>query len=232
MACTHRFLSAFARHFDPAPDEDPNHPVARPSLVYDAATETYTVRGGGAGFSGVFDQFHFTHKTLWRDGSITVRVDSLEDRHRLTKAGVMVRSSLDGAARHACAWVTPSGTANFQYRTADDGLVETAADGGIGGTLPRWLRVTREGNMVHGEYSNDGTTWRPIKGTRSDESGSATIEMGDIAYVGLVVVSRADPFVPVTAEISHVTVTGTATPSGPFSQLADIGFQPRTSRDR
>jgi tetratricopeptide (TPR) repeat protein len=232
--CTARFLVAFSRHFDrsvgngPA-DADPNSPVPQSYLSYDDTADTYTLCGVGADFSGVFDQCHFACKTLQGDGSITARVDSVENRHRLTKAGVMIRSSLDGAARHACAWVTPNGTVNFQYRAADNGLVKTAADSGIGGTLPQWIRVTRVGDMFYGECSDDGATWRPIKAARSGRSASATIRMSDNAYVGLVVVARADPFIPVTTRMSRVKVMGNTNPSGPFTQLQGIGFRPTSS---
>ncbi len=80
-----------------------------------------TMSAAGADIWDVSDEFRYAFKRLNGDGSITAKVDSLVRQDGWTKAGVMIRESLDVGASHASVDITPDNGVTFQYRafTAD-----------------------------------------------------------------------------------------------------------------
>jgi len=82
---------------------------------------------------------------------------------------------------------------------------------------PRWVRLTRTGNVFKAEHSADGKTWTSV-GTDAAAS-SATVIMGSSTYIGLCVTSH-DRNVSTTAEFSNITTSGGV--SGQW-QVADVG---------
>src|SRR5690606_4876686 len=64
-------------------------------------------------------------------------------------------------------------------------------------TMPRWLRITREGNTVRGYLSANGTTW-----TLRD---SVTLALPDTVYIGLAVTSHNNAALA-TAVFDNVSV--------------------------
>ena len=73
----------------------------RGSSAYDAPSAAFTVSGGGADIWGVADAFHYAYTTLSGDGRLVARVNTLENIAPWTKAGVMIRESLDPGSPHA-----------------------------------------------------------------------------------------------------------------------------------
>ena len=71
-----------ARYDDEASEILKAYRVTTPgSSHYDRATDTYTITGIGADIWDSVDEFHFAHKALIGDGSITARIDVLEHVH-------------------------------------------------------------------------------------------------------------------------------------------------------
>ena len=176
-----------------------------------------TMSATGADIYNLTDEFRYAYKPLNGDGSITVRVDSVDNLNTWTKAGVMIRESLVPAVKSVHMIVAPSGRVEFQYRElAATNTVQPAMDVNTV-TLPCWVRLTRTGDDFLGEYSTDGTMWQTIDVAAG--TSSATIEMPTSVYIGLAVTSHVAGE-SVVAEFSNVSTS--AGISGPW-QVADIG---------
>jgi M6 family metalloprotease-like protein len=122
--------------------------------------DTYTLRASGADIWGTSDAFQFVHQPLAGDGSITARVAGLEGLDAWTKAGVMIRTSLDPSSSHAFAFVSLNEGLAFQRRLTEGGI--TTHTGGGAMTAPQWVRLTRTGDTIVAFSSADGTTWVEI----------------------------------------------------------------------
>jgi regulation of enolase protein 1 (concanavalin A-like superfamily) len=143
---------------------------------------TFTIEGNGADIWGNADAFRF-HYARWRgDGSITVRVRSVENTHAWAKAGVMFRETTEPASKHVMAIVSPGKGIAMQYRANSFDVSANAAL--AAGTAPRWLRLTRVGNTFTSASSVDGTTWTTL--------GSTTVSMIADILVGLAVTSHSN----------------------------------------
>src|SRR5262249_4631925 len=62
---------------------------------------TFTVKGSGADIWGSADTFRYAYFALPGDGSIVARVATVQNVNVWTKAGVMIRDSLDPGAANA-----------------------------------------------------------------------------------------------------------------------------------
>ncbi len=88
------------------------------------------------------------------------------------------------------------------------------------------MRITRTGNTLTAERSEDGTTWTSI--TADAAASSVTVSMADDVYIGLALVSNNAGASPTAAEFSNVSTTGSV--SGQW-QTADIGGGQLESND-
>src|SRR5437764_110155 len=75
---------------------------------------SFTVTGAGADIWGTADAFHYVYTTLTGDGSIVAQVTSEQYVANWTKAGVMMRETLDPGSRHALMLVSPGKGLAFQ----------------------------------------------------------------------------------------------------------------------
>ena len=178
-----------------------------------------TMGAAGADIWDMSDEFTFACKPLNGNGSITVRVDSLENTNVWAKAGVMIRDSLNADAKNAMAYVTPTGRVGWQYRQLTaGGSSSTRSDEGVI-TLPYWLRLTREGDTITAEHSADGTTWEPMVETANpDEPSSLAIPMHSNIFIGLALTSHSSG-VTTTAEFAQVSTGGGATGEWEFVEI-------------
>jgi ABC-2 family transporter protein len=117
------------------------------------------------------DQLHFVHQPLSGDGSIVARVVSQEDSHEWAKAGVMVKDRLEVGATYAALLVTPEHGVRLQWGFEHD------VAGSEDGAAPRWLRLTRSGDVVTGYESSDATGWEEVGQVDLDEL-PPTVEVG------------------------------------------------------
>jgi hypothetical protein len=179
-----------------------------------SATEsggTFTVKGGGADIWTTVDGFHYAYRSLAGDGVITARVATIHGTQAWTKVGVMIRGTTDPSSAHALMLVSSGKGVAFQRRAAGGGL-STSTSGGSG-VAPRWVRLTRVGNLLTASTSPDGSSWTIV--------GSDTVSLPANALVGLVSHSH-DPAMLATATFTDVTVaSGGVLPAGWQSQ--DIG---------
>src|SRR5581483_3707285 len=72
------------------------------------ANATFTLKGSGADMWGSADAFRFAYYQLPGDGSVVARVASVQNVNAWTKAGVMIRQSLEAGSIHASLVVTPA----------------------------------------------------------------------------------------------------------------------------
>ena len=111
------------------------------------------------------------HQPLTGDGSIVARVVSQEDSHEWAKAGIIVKERLEVGAPYAALLVTPDHGVRLQWGFEHD------VAGSEDGTAPRWLRLTRSGDVVTGYESSDATSWEEVGEVDLDELPS-TVEVG------------------------------------------------------
>jgi len=174
-----------------------------------SGTDIWDVTGVGEGFH---DEFHFAYKTLSGPGSIVARVESIDNTNSWAKAGVMIRSTLDGGSVHAMMVVSATSGVSFQRRPETGGA--SAADTTAGITAPYWVKIERTlaGNII--AYSSDnGSTWQIL-------GAAEPIQMGTNVYIGLAVTSH-DAAQTCLAVFSNVTTTGNV--SGQWAHQ-DIGI--------
>ena len=194
------------------------------SVRYDEASDTYTIRGSGMNIADVFDEFHFAHKTLQGDGSITARIDSIEDTNPRAISGVMIRRTLDPTSEHASIYIIPGSRVVFQYRSTPRGAASIRYNGRESAELPHWVRLTRRADTFTAEHSSDGVNWQEVRSLDPNESTPVRIAMDETVRVGLIVTSR-NVGRTATACIADVRLTGNVSPAGPFTLSDDIGLQ-------
>ncbi len=165
---------------------------------------TWTVRGSGANIWGSSDELQFAYQQVTGDFDISVRASSLQNVNAWSKAGLMVRESMDANARNAFVMMTPSGDRYFQSRTTAGGSTSRKAAGS--GAAPVWFRLVRQGTKFTGYVSSNGTSWTT--------AGSATISMASTAYIGLADTSRDDSAIATAVFTNYQTASGPPATSG------------------
>jgi regulation of enolase protein 1 (concanavalin A-like superfamily) len=173
----------------PAPPSQPSVPepwattdVGAPALSGTAAENsgTFLLLGAGADIWDRSDQFRFVHQQFAGDVEVVARVTALTYGDQWSKAGVMIRDSLEAGASHAFTAATAGSSWTFQRRPHAAG--DSYATAGPQGAAPGWVRLVREGSLITSYVSADGSTWIPV--------GSDTVTMGAVVHVGLAVTSH------------------------------------------
>jgi regulation of enolase protein 1 (concanavalin A-like superfamily) len=192
--------------------------IGSPALAGSATQSSgvFTINAAGADIWDSSDEFHFVYQAVSGDVDIRARVDSVTSAHAWSKAGVMIRESLNADAAHAMMIASAGKGLAFQRRrSAGAWSVNTA---GPYAAPPRWVRLVRAGSTLTAYTSTDGASWTAV--------GSDTIALGATAYVGVAVTSHNET-ARTTARVSNVTVAAaaggdaTALPGG--QSAADIG---------
>jgi regulation of enolase protein 1 (concanavalin A-like superfamily) len=166
---------------------------------------TWTVSGSGANIWDAADGLQFTYRSAAGDFDFSARLTALDAPNAWSKAGLMVRESLNANARNAFMMYSPGTGPAFQYRTATDGATTRVA--GQGGTLPVWLRLVRQGTQFTAYTSPNGSWWETI--------GSVTLSVGSTTYIGFGVGSRD---VTAIARATFTNVSVQAPTSSPAPQ--------------
>jgi ABC-type transport system involved in multi-copper enzyme maturation permease subunit len=130
----------------------------------------------GPGGEPVTDSFYFVRQPLTGDGTITVRVTSLTGLipagnlytpspsmrpglEQWAKAGIMIKQNTKQGSPYAAMMVAAGHGVRMQWNyTADT----PGLSGAVGPADPRWLRLTRAGDVITGYDSADGTHWTEV----------------------------------------------------------------------
>jgi len=131
---------------------------------------------GGVDIWEKADQFHFVFEDISGDFDLAVRVESFTPAHLYSKAGLMIRESLNAESAHLMflvfadnqPWNNNLGAYEMQFRPAagDDceaiyPAVRPPAAPEFPAAYPdSWLRVARRGNQFLAFGSTDGKTWK------------------------------------------------------------------------
>ncbi len=147
------------------------------------ANGTFTVSGSGADIWNTADAFRFVYmKTNSVNFTMVARVVSVQNINVWSKAGIMIRDSLNPGAANALIAVTPGNGVTFQYRSSDGGNCNNTT---ASGSAPYWVELVRSGSTFTGYCSANGTSWTLV--------GSTTLTNMTTTYVGLAVTSHNNP---------------------------------------
>ena len=174
--------------------------VGSPHLVGETKPlpDGFEIVAGGEDIWGTRDEFHFAHTHLMGNFSLSVRLVSLTMADVYTKAGLMIRTSLEAGAEHALLLAfgdnqprnKNNGGIEFQYRLRPNGdcvgiyppqPLPSQPDFPV--KFPAvWLKLSRAGKTIAGEYSQDGERWQRF--------GVHRQSFPESVYVGLAVTSH------------------------------------------
>jgi len=160
---------------------------------------TFKVTGAGADIYDNDDQGHFAYKEFEGSLKIVAKVESVdnpEGSDGWSKAGIMVRESLDADSINTGLFATPENGVRFQFRATTQGSTDREFDPNA--VMPVWLRLERtSGGLVRAYYSADGNQW-----TRFSIQ-QIRMAPGIPYYAGLAVTSH-NPGVAVTGTFTNV----------------------------
>ncbi len=188
----------------------------------------------------VSDTYMFVHQTLVGDGTLTARVASLSGAHTppsrtsgnafgesskghlssqldpglapWAKAGIILEPDTNQGTAYAAVMVTGSHGVQMQYNYTHD---SPGLAGAVGPSSPRWLRLTRAGDIITGYDSADGARWTEI--------GTARLaRLPRTVQIGLFVTS---PVYFAAADSAGTPSVATAT----FGEVSAQGDLPRRS---
>ena len=155
----------------------------------------------GPGGEAVTDTYMFVHQPLAGDGTITARVASLSEVYTSTstshnalglssnsqmgsqlqpglapwaKAGIILEPDTNQGTDYAAMMVTGSHGVQMQYNYTHD---SPGLTGPVGLSSPRWLRLTRVGDIIIGYDSPDNVHWTEI-GTARLTGLPHTVQIG------------------------------------------------------
>jgi hypothetical protein len=168
--------------------------IGSPQLAGSATPvdQGWDIAAGGADIWEKTDQFYFVFQQVSGDFDIAVRVESFTPAHLYSKAGLMIRETLDAGSPHLMFLVFADneprnnnlGAYEMQFRPeagADCQAIYPKARPPAPPEFPAaypnsWLRVERCGNRISAFASTDGKTWKLYAAHELALNG--TVQMG------------------------------------------------------
>jgi len=172
-------------------------PVKNPgSVVYDAASQEYTITGSGTNMWLGADEFHLVWKRVKGDFLLSARAQFIGkgvEPHR--KIGWIIRSSLETNSPHVTSVVHGDGRTSLQFRRTP------------GATTEEKISVVNAADVLQLERKNNTYTMTVARfGDAPATEQIADLQLGDEVYVGLFVCSH-NPDVIEKAVFNNVTIT-------------------------
>lgn len=165
------------------------------------------IQASGLGFQALADHFNFVYQEVSGNIIFSAKLDSQTFINSNSRAGLMIRKSLDPGSTYAMMAFRPSVTgtgAYFDRRSVDNrsnSYSSRQADPSLSNN-PGWLQVRRTGTSFVGYYSNNGSNWVALD--------SVEICMPDKLFVGFALTS-ADNSQVNTASFSEFSLSSTPT---------------------
>lgn len=217
----------------------------------------------GPGGEAVDDSFYFVYRPLADDGTLTARITSLTGQvgsssgvtragsggvpepslrpglQPWSKAGIIVKADTSQGAAYAAMMATGAHGVRMQYDFTGD-IAGTA--GLVSPRSPGWLRLVRDGSVITGYDSADGTHWTEV-GTVTLPRFPGTVQVGLFAASPSLSVTLSSSLgggsgtVEATQAIGvfdHVSLTGVSAgawrgdaigANGQYPALPDGGFR-------
>jgi hypothetical protein len=187
--------------------------IGNPAGFVEEPAGTYTMTAAGVDIWGTADEFRYAWKQLSGDGEIAATVESVlwvPGSNDWSKAGVMIRETLEAGSKNAFAAITSGAGdgATFQWRNSAGGSSSSSRTL-TGISPPSSIKLVRQGNTFTGYVFQNGQ-WQ-------QEGQSATVPMANPVYIGLALTSHASG-TTTEAVFSNVTTTGVVT--GVFTEQA------------
>jgi hypothetical protein len=154
----------------------------------------------GPGGEAVTDTYTFVRQELAGDGTLLARVTSFSGQLEpglapWAKAGIILEPDTNQGTAYAAVMTTGSHGVRMQYDYTHD---SPGLAGAVGPSSPRWLRLTRAGDVIAGYDSADGARWTKI--------GSARLTgLPRTVQIGLFVTSAAEASVGGTSSVATAT---------------------------
>jgi DNA-binding beta-propeller fold protein YncE len=210
-------------------NKDIGNPLRAGSASFDAGTGVWTVRADGTGLEGTADSFYYMYLPLSGDGQIVVRITSLTAASVSTKAGLMIRETLDADSKYVFIGLTPYCQIDVQYRQGKAREPRAFRDE-TKRAFPVWLKLVREGDIFTAYSSADGRSW--ISQPRPEtiplpQLGTIAVPMSKSVYLGLAVTSHS-PGVPCAATVDNLVPEDSAQPD--LTLRTDSEYEPSGSK--
>ncbi|MDB6125051.1 MAG: hypothetical protein JWQ71_4044 [Pedosphaera sp.] len=161
------------------------------------ASNAFTLTASGNDIWDNADSFHYVYRQMNGNGQIIARITRLDQINSWTKAGVMIRETLDAGSRHAFMLVSDGNGTDFQRRTTTGGTSLNTV--GANMTAPYWVKLVRTNNTFSGYDSSNGVNWTL--------RASATITMTSAVYIGLAATAHENTAIT-TAVFDNVQLSG------------------------
>jgi regulation of enolase protein 1 (concanavalin A-like superfamily) len=171
------------------------------------------ITAGGADIWGASDQFHFAYRAVEGDFQVSVQLEAFSKADLYSKAGIMVRETLEAGSKHAFMVAFPDNNLRnhnncgieFQYRQETDGEClaiypenDTTVPPFYPVDFPQvWMKLTRTGDRFDASFSPDGNNWKPYC--------SYELKLSSALLVGLGVTSH-NPGEIVTAKFNKLVI--------------------------
>jgi hypothetical protein len=141
-------------------------PAIPGSTTYNSGT--YTITAAGIDIWDSSDQFRYAYQPITGDVDVVARIVSIANTDAWSKAGVMVRETLNADSRNTMVSITAGALNSFSRRIDQGGITQSTK---TSGAAPGWVRLVRTGSQFQAFRSVDGRTWTLIAPTRwSDET--------------------------------------------------------------
>lgn len=162
-------------------------------VVGEDDAEEVTVSGTGSDIFGMSDEFVFAYRELHEDGSLQALLQDFDSPAEWSKAGIMIRESLDPGAQNVLVHISGNNGAVLQARSYNSSDTEVIAWDPARSASSVWLRLSRTGNNILAELSNDGIEWEEFSTHEFEASGPVLIGFAvaaNAASDGLAAVAR------------------------------------------
>jgi regulation of enolase protein 1 (concanavalin A-like superfamily) len=142
----------------------------------------WNLTGAGIDIHRGDNSVHFAYQPLKGNGALIARLLSMSSTHEWTKAGIMVRQTLQPDSPYAAVHMKP----NTEGVTFFNRGIRGGTTGNVQNHVPEihfpyWLKMERNGNLITGYNSYDGQTWTPMR--------VVSMPADDVVYIGLLVTS-------------------------------------------